>query len=488
MSKANSAVRQVTDFVARKQAQLSAFLGLLSPEIAQQLAVALERDRLKGGSSGLPVDAILESLRPRLRELPLEARQRIPTPERKFFEVTEGMIVETPGEKTAGRILRRSLDPIWRWLVASEGERIGGLADQLATAILSGDTSQLSDALRHFDIAIGETIRAAVKKVESKDRGGKDIVPAVGGQRAFEDMRELGRILQVSEEIRELKAVLPPVLNREDEEQFALIRGAFERAVEKSMSSAPYLVLSLAPRVAHQWELFGIAAKLVRAEHDQHLKASELAMVGEWLVQGLESEAVALRAIKPSELDPALAEDTLCRFARLQTGMTREVGMRKDGAWGKRLLKTRGLVSSAMEDLFKRIVKELQTVFPMQRASSGSRSGALVPVWAGMPDPLAGERMQALTRFLARAKQFAGQLGYSVALEATLVEIQTLFDDYTDGLLDNLAQAKGAERDLAQAWADLTVGVMTPIFSEEAMRILSRRMAAAQAEMQAVRS
>lgn len=476
-------MKVLSELANRKEAQLSAFLSHLSPEIALQLATALERDRLAGGS-GLPFEAILSGLRPRLRQLPPAARLRVPTPRRVFFEVIEGLISDGWGDKTPGRIARRSLEPIWTWLLTNERERLGPLELLLSQQVLAGDRASQLESLKQFDAIVGETIRAAVKKVESKNKTAKEIVQAIGGQRAFEDMRELGRVLQASDEIRALRAVLPAVLDVEVPEQFDLVRAAFERAVEKSVSAAPYLVLSLAPRVIHPWELFGIAAKLVRAEHDQHLKASELAMVGEWLVHGLEAGALELKSLKLNDFNPQTADEILRRFALLQAGLTREVGMRKDGVWGKRLLKTRGIVSDAVEGLLDRGVKDLQAAFPMQRAVSGTRSGALVPAYADLPDSTISARMEAMAKFIATAKQFAGQLGFSVALEKTMVEVQGLFDAYTDGLLSHLAQSRDHEREIAQAWAQLTVRTMTPLFSEEAMRIVERRVATATAELQ----
>ncbi len=137
-----------------------------------------------------------------------------------------------------------------------------------------------------------------------------------------------------------------------------------------------------------------------------------------------------------------------------------------------------------MEGLFARALKDIQAGFTMRRANSGSRSGALVPSYSGPPNAAMGNRLDALSKFLATSKQFGGQLGYLVAIEKTFTEIHGIFDDYTDGLLDGLAQSRGSDREVAAAWADLTLRVMTPVFSEEAMRILSRRVAAAAADLQ----
>ncbi len=222
MSKIKADTAKLAELAGRKGEQLGAFLALLSPDVALQLATALERDRIAGGT-GLPVDAILTGLRPRLRELPADVRRRIPTPQRLFFEVVDGMITDTAGDKSAGRIARRSLDPIWRWLLAADA-RLTALRDELAHQVLIGDPALVPDALKAFDAIAGETIRAGVKKAESKEKTAKEVIQSVGGQRAFEDMRELGRVLQISDEIRGLRTSLPPAVDEEDEGHLSLIR------------------------------------------------------------------------------------------------------------------------------------------------------------------------------------------------------------------------------------------------------------------------
>ena len=462
-----------------KEAQLVGLLSSLSEELACQLAEALERDRLMGGS-GLPFEAIMKGLRPKLRLQNPLTRRRIPTPERAFFDVIEGLIIDDHGEdKQQGRIARRSLDPLWRWLIATAGDKLQPVIADVTQSILKGSGDQIRQSLAQLDVIAGETIRAALKKSESNNKYTKELAAALGGARAVDDARELSRILQIGDDIRALHQALPALIDSEAEEQFDLIRQTYDRVVEKFPAGAPYIVLTLAQRVTHPWELFGIAARLVQAENDQNLKQSDLAMVGEWLVLDLEIEAASLKNLKVANFDPQRADEILRRFAMLQSGMTHEVGMRKDGTWGKRLLKARGAVSEGLEALFAGIIQELRAGLAMTKAASGARTGALVPVLDGPPDGAAIARLEAIVQFLATARRFANQLGYSVAFDKTKNEVTSYLEEFASGVVSFLPTAKNGERERALAWADVLPRIAAPMFSEEAVKILNRRIAAA---------
>ena len=468
----------------RKEAQLVGLLSALSDELATQLAQALERDRLSGGS-GLPYDAILSGLRPKLREQDPIERVRVPTPQRAFFNIIDGIIVNDRGEeKHPGRIARRSLEPIWRWLLSNMGDKTGLMVDEITKALLIADREAIRASLAPFDVAAGEAIRGAIKKAEATPKHLKELTTTLGGQRSFEDMKELGRVLQIGPELRHLRDALPPVIDEAIPEEFEIIRKVYDEVEAKFPAGAPYIVLNLSTRVAHPWELFGIAAKLVQAENDQDLKQSDLAMVGEWLVFDLESEAAAIKNLKVSSFDPQQADEFLRRFAMLQAGMTREVGMRKDGQWGKRLLKARGAVSDGLEALFAGILQELRSELLMQKATSGAKSGSMVPVVDNPPDPKLVRRLETIVLFLATARLFASQLGYGVAFEKTKTEATNLLEDYGKGVIDLLHTAKRRDRDRIIVWAEACQKVMVAIFTDDAIKIFNRRLAAATADPQ----
>src|SRR4051794_1570386 len=74
--------------------ELKRFLASLPLDKALSLAAAVERERLSGATA-MPVDVILEALRPMLRK----ARRRIPTPRRLFCVAFEDLLIDGPREE-----------------------------------------------------------------------------------------------------------------------------------------------------------------------------------------------------------------------------------------------------------------------------------------------------------------------------------------------------------------------------------------------------
>src|ERR1700761_2342701 len=95
-----------------KTGLLKSFLGSLTGDMAARLASAIEADRLMNGA--LPHDAILEGLRPVLRDA---NATRTPTPLRLFCRPFEDLLTSKPRKaKLKASIARTSVMPIWLWL------------------------------------------------------------------------------------------------------------------------------------------------------------------------------------------------------------------------------------------------------------------------------------------------------------------------------------------------------------------------------------
>lgn len=479
MSSPKAVIKNLVLEASKREMQLVGLLSALSEELAVQLAEALERDRLAGGS-GLPFEAIMTGLRPKLRQRDRIERKRTPTPQRVFFEIADGMITDTPtGTKQTGRIARASLAPIWKWLLVQQESELSPMADELKPYLLTNNRAKCLELLAAFDAAAGLIIRQAVKAFEDGEKSAKGLIAALGSQRIYEDMREFGRMLQIAPEIRSLRNQLPTVIAFDNEEHFSIILATYDGAIERAPNAVSYLVLSLLPIVAHPWDLFGIAGRLVEAEDDQDLKDSELEMVGEWLVKDLEAEADRFKDLNRPGFDPNVADDGLRRFAVLQAGMTRKIGMRKDGQWGKRLMKARGSISNGLEGLFHNAFLELKSSLPMEKAKSGPRKGSFVPKMDGVPKSSLIERLEAIMQLLATAGLFATQLGYKVSFEKTRNEVIPFMESYANAVVDILRDARRKERETCLAWAEACVVIMTPFCGEDSVKIICRRISAA---------
>lgn len=97
----------------QKLLALRSFLGILPGGSATQLARMIEIDRLNDGT--LPHDAILEFLRPALRQY--NNRVRVPSPIRYFCFPFEDLLFNGPRVvKRQAAIARAVIQPLWHWL------------------------------------------------------------------------------------------------------------------------------------------------------------------------------------------------------------------------------------------------------------------------------------------------------------------------------------------------------------------------------------
>ena len=120
----------------------------------------------------------------------------------------------------------------------------------------------------------------------------------------------------------------------------------------------------------------------------------------------------------------------------------------------------------------------------MQKATSGAKSGSMLPVVEEPPDPKLVRRLESILLFLATARLFASQLGYGVAFEKTKTDVINLLEDYGKGIIDLLHTAKRRDRDRIVVWAEACQKIMAAIFTEDAVKIFNRRLAAATADPQ----
>ena len=98
---------------------------------------------------------------------------------------------------------------------------------------------------------------------------------------------------------------------------------------------------------------------------------------------------------------PRTLIEHLANFAELSSGIVKEIEIRRDGKWGKRLLKDRAAVAEAMEGFMERAPKEIAAALPTLK--SGSYGG-------GPQDPgfLAARRREKAERGLRYARLVVG--------------------------------------------------------------------------------
>jgi vacuolar-type H+-ATPase subunit H len=153
--------------------------------------------------------------------------------------------------------------------------------------------------------------------------------------------------------------------------------------------------------------------------------------------------------------------------------MTREIGIRKDGDWGKQLFELRAKASHQMARIHE-VTRQLFWQITPEGGDLKRRVGA--PPKPGDPDFV---RAEALAGFLIITKDDAGRAAVGKAHNDLIADMRERLEAVGQDLLASLRNASEAEADEVQTRLGEIAQLMVAIGQKEASQVLLRRVAAA---------
>jgi hypothetical protein len=258
--------------------KLKAFLSTLQVGQARQLADAVERDRLRGGSE-LPHELILDGLRPSLC-LADATRPGVPTPMRLFCTPFEDLLVEdASGYTTEGFISRRSLSVIWRWLGGEiMPDTLNELSARLVDHTLSVDDNAQYAVSSVLHAAAAAALRNALENARTDPTIRSQHIAVLGNEAVFREAEAIADALEMAPLALRLRQNLHRSSIHLDDEQLAMLGKL------------------AAPLVTHQPHLLWTYLLLVRARLAHWHEALRLAILLDYdLVEQGDREFLALR-------------------------------------------------------------------------------------------------------------------------------------------------------------------------------------------------
>jgi len=468
-----------------KQEKLKGFLATLPPKVLSPLAMAVERDRLMGRSD-LPHDMIMEGLRPALRRA--EAKpQRVPTPLRLFCVPFEDLIVPGPRpnqapslQKKHGRIFRSSIQPIWHWLGS---ELLPHLHNEqcraLTHAILEGDQKKIRHEAEELHRTGAAAIQRALSGVEVDSPRHRRLAERLGGTHVVEDAREMAWVLEAAGELLDLQDRLERPVEEFDPNLAEPVRRTYDMLAEHMPDSAPYAVLVAMGRLRKPWQILRVVKIISRNETDFLASRTDLRVIGDLLMSDLEDVADAVAATDARDFDPQDLIDHLRVFTELSGGITKEMGLRKEGEWGQRLVKARGRISDAMDSLMERAPKEVGKAIPFNRMGTYGGRGAKKPDVSNHPNAERSEQALKLAQLIGGARPYASAGAFSVAYNEATGELREVLTTYANQIVEQIHKADPEDRPIPIAYGELCVRLSEPILGEEEAALLQRRITAA---------
>jgi hypothetical protein len=455
-----------------KSELLQAFLRRLPSLAAVRLAKAIEMDRLAGGSI-LPHEAVLEALRPVLPD----HSERTQTPLRLFCRPFEDLLVQqTVTVKQKARIARGSLRAIWRWLGETlMPEAVSVYCSETRNSVNAGRMEEARERAIVFWSYVSREILHAL----SKNR--KEVRAALRSDAVVADLEEIALLLTVGREVVEIQTLLPrPVPQLTDELLWAL-RDIHDRVAASAPDAAPYVACIAMNRLQHPWEALKLPQLITHRTQDTLINSTDMGLVGDLLFAEIETHGNAVCAARHPAFDVSAVAAHLARFTEISTAIVREIDMRRDGRWGKRLLQDRAAVAEAMEGFMERAPQEIAAMLPMQKSGSFG-GGPKVADFSRPVDEEKAERGLRYARLVADTARHAANGSFGAAHKQALDEISQYLSGYNECVIREMRLPDGERPQAVERQFELAAEVTRLIFSREEEDLLRRRAKAALAD------
>ncbi|MEM8784898.1 MAG: hypothetical protein AAGF19_03500 [Pseudomonadota bacterium] len=469
-----------SDDDTKKEDELRRLLSNIPDRRAASIIKALERDRLSGGSA-LPYSQILNELRPALLRTNNQVA-RTPTPQRLFCNCFEDILLNGPRkEKQAGRILRSSLDPMWYWLAEHAIADIHReQAQKIAVAILGGNAAAATEETHILCGAAGLAIERRLKGVKPGSPEWRALADQVGSEDAVHDLADMAACLEIAAELAEIRAYFTKPTSHVDQDDVHFVRDIYRTVSDHLPASAPYLLLILAGRLAEPWVAITMASQMSPSQAGVILSKTDLAVVGDVMVDDLERLAEQVVATRHDHFDAERMGYQLNGFARLAKGLTETLGRMSEEEWLKRVRSAKVRVADAVEALLERAPKVVTSALPLSVLSGFGKSTPRRPNLLKKPDPDLHARAVEYVRLLGELQFLANELAISRTQIETTEEIGRFLDKYAEDVLIAIRHARdGEEQEIVFSHFGVALEIVKELRGPEEAQLLQRRGVAA---------
>jgi hypothetical protein len=456
---------------ADKNGLLRSFLGGLPGHVAARLAMAVEVDRMMVGHAP-PHAEILASLRPALRQE--HANKRAPTPLRLFCRPFEDLLTSVPRKaKQKADIARSTLEPVWNWIA-------GTLLPDLASAFVH-ETRALVVA-RKLDAAMERTAQfwpiaaQAMQEAFADAKTRKAVGDMLGGPMAVADAEEMALLLSAGRVMLKRHDILPAPVPSLTEPLLWDIRAIYDELVQSQPDVAPYVAVVAMNRLARPCEALRLPLQVTRHTDDTLISKTDMGLVGEILFARMDALKNAIQLTRHPLFDAEMLAEQVKSFTDLSTGITREIELKREGDWGKRLLADRAGIGRVMDGFMERAPREVLAALPLLKSSG--------PKAADFSRPVSEEKREMAMRYarlVAVSRNFAAAASFTAKQKTAQDQIGNEIRRYIEDVIRAMRDPGHPHMAVVHAQLELCVQLVTLLFSEEEAELLRRRGRAAQA-------
>lgn len=436
-----------------KIARISALIGALPGDMAERLCAAA---RAGDPALGRVLDYCREG--------------RDASARRRFFAPLEDVSGEPEVNRPSRAYAPESLQVrVWEWLAEIAPAAVASAND--AALDFEDDSPGRLDKDR---VDAAASMLAALRAVSDAPKDAKKLRARLALE-DFEPVRHLAGLLHAAPVTRAALEGLPSVITDFSESVSASVRDRYEEASEADPDAAVWVLFLVMARMERPWALLRVFEKIARRGDDLLVSRTDMAEIGDALLRDAEHHLTGFSAIPSTEDEAEAAAQALAQFAAATIGMTREIGIRKDGDWGKKLFELRTRASEQMTRIHEAARNAFRNATPEE---GGARRNS------GPPPGPGDEKYKhacALGAFLVATRDDAGRAAVGNGHLAVMEEVTSRLETFADKLLRTVTGGSGDDAEAAALRLEEITGLMRAIGAEQSAEVFLRRVAAARA-------
>ena len=223
-------------------------------------------------------------------------------------------------------------------------------------------------------------------------------------------------------------------------------------------------------RLAKPWEALRLPLLVTRHHDDTLIAQTDMGLVGEMLFARMEALKSSIHLTRHPLFDAERLLEEAKTFADLSSHITKEIEIKREGEWGKRLMAERVQIGKVMETFMDRAPREFGAALPMAKGTG-----------ADFSKPCNAEKREMAVRYarlVAGSRNFAAAASFAAKQKTTYEELCTSLKRYNEDLLRALKA--DPQHAVANAQLVLCAELVGILFSEEEAELLRRRARAAQ--------
>lgn len=362
------------------------------------------------------------------------------------------------------------LATVWSWMDAT-----------LAPEIVSAMRACCADPLQPVDNAAEDTLRAdasarilaAIAAVGEDPRASKQLRHRLGVS-DFRAVRDLALLLRTAPVLRDALAGIPPAIDDVTEALSQTLRDRYDAACLKDPDAGVWFLYLVMARLTRPWAILRVFEKIARRDDDFLLSRTDVATIGDALLEDAAFHVSGFSEV-PASLEAAQEmAAALAQFATVTVGMSREIGIRRDGGWGRQIMALRQRASGQIEVIHAAALTQLDKAVPDPHKVLPARL-----VLSGDALEAAASRMEILCAFLRLAKDDASRAAVGGAHAAVMDRVRQRLEAASESLL-GLMRSNPADVALNER-AAVVARLLTALGNHETASVFLRRAAAARA-------